>query len=355
VVVQFILKENYHMRKKLDVYVALGGAGLTLLTVFTLLLATAITACTPAQTKNLLPKYQAMAQGTHKYSAPAPFMRATQQTASPVTTTGQSVNSWTDAAGTTYTQTTTTNSTLTYSVPPPTPPTPTAATAPLVDVPSTTVPSALLPPGPWIAQNDPGTGSGVTTGSMKYPVPGMSGANTAREYDMTYTKNGGELFHVSFGKDTTSHYFIYDTYIYSTDFTQAKNVELDMNQVVANGNTVILATQCSGYSNTWEYTTSLNGGTHWNSSNIPCNPTKWTPNKWHHIQIATHHDDNGVVTYDWVGVDGYYSNFNKAAGASSYPLKWAVGTLLINFQLDGANSTSGSISAKMDRTTVYRW
>jgi len=59
-----------------------------------------------------------------------------------------------------------------------------------------------------------------------------------------------------------------------------------MNQVMANGETVIFAVQCDGYS-TWDYTT--NAGTpqnpvdQWLHSTAPCNPQNWTTNTWHQL------------------------------------------------------------------------
>ena len=71
---------------------------------------------------------------------------------------------------------------------------------------------------------------------------------------MTYSSRGGMRWHLAFAKDTTATHFVYDSYIYLTDPSQVANIELDMNQVMANGKTVIFGTQCSGYSKTWEYT-----------------------------------------------------------------------------------------------------
>jgi hypothetical protein len=61
------------------------------------------------------------------------------------------------------------------------------------------------------------------------------------------------------------------------------------------------------------------------------------------------------VTYDWVNVDGKHSGFSNASGYSAKSLGWVRGDLLINFQLDGANSGSGSITAYIHRLIVFRW
>jgi hypothetical protein len=143
--------------------------------------------------------------------------------------------------------------------------------------------------------------------------------------------------------------------VYVTNPSQLANLEMDMNDVMADGRTVILGTQCATYSKSWEYTYQSGGHFHWRSSNIPCDPTKWSANTWHHIQIASHRDANGIATYDWVSVDGVYTDFQNATANSALSLGWAIGDLLINFQIDGASSGTGSNMLYTDKLTVYRW
>jgi hypothetical protein len=88
---------------------------------------------------------------------------------------------------------------------------------------------------------------------------------------------------------------------------------------------------------------------------LACNPKNWAAKTWHHIQIASRRDDGGVVTYDWVNVDETHSTFINATGTSAESLGWAKDDLLINFQLDGADKKSGSITAYVHKLTVLRW
>jgi hypothetical protein len=124
-----------------------------------------------------------------------------------------------------------------------------------------------------------------------------------------------------------------------------------MNQVMSDGRAVILATQCSVYSKAWEYTL-IASGTHWHRSNIPRNPQTCTAKTWHHVQIASHRNYDGHVTYDWVKFDGTHSEFENATGYSAETAGWHPGTLLINFQLDGANNDSGTITGYIHELTV---
>jgi hypothetical protein len=206
----------------------------------------------------------------------------------------------------------------------------------------------------WQWHHDSGT-PGNSQGSTVYPVMGYSPDDAAREFYMTYSAKGGELYSLHFGSDTTATHFVYDTYVYVVDPSQLANLEMDINDVMADGRTVILGTQCSGYAKTWEFTAIVNGKSGWHPSNIPCNPANWAAKTWHHIQIASHRDSNGVATYDWVSFDGTYSDFHGAVGPSGRSLGWQKGTLLLNFQIDGSSKGSGSNTLYMDRLTIYRW
>jgi Bacterial Ig-like domain (group 2) len=209
----------------------------------------------------------------------------------------------------------------------------------------------------WKAVHDSAT-SGESMGSSVYPVT-TPPYDDARQFYMTYSDRGGERFSLSFGSSVSVTHFLYDTYIYFVNPSQVQNVELDINQVMSNGQTVIFGTQCSSNSGTWEYTTAITDDgdrkSHWNASSIPCNPKTWTANSWHQVQIASSRDSSGNVTYDWVTLDGATSNFVNATGPSALSLGWAVGDLSLNFQLDGANEASGSITAYIEDLTIYGW
>lgn len=219
-------------------------------------------------------------------------------------------------------------------------------------LPSYAIPSANLDGiGGWSGEHDAGT-AGSSRGSMVYPASAPSYGD-ARKFYMTYSNHGGERWHVSFGKNTTSTHFVLDTYIFIVNPSQVANLELDLNQVLSNGETVIYGTQCSKYSQTWEYTeTPL---PHWKSSGIPCNPLHWTANTWHHIQIGYHRTSTGVVTHDWVNLDGTHRVFTNSTHNSARKMGWSPGTLLVNVQVDGENKGSGSVTLYIHKMTFYHW
>lgn len=221
-------------------------------------------------------------------------------------------------------------------------------------IPSNAVASADLDTSTnWPGEHDAGT-PGTSRGSTLFPATTPL-YDDARQFYMTYSNRGGERWHNSFAKDTTSTHFIMDTYVYVVNPDQLANLELDLNQVMSDGRTVIYGTQCSTYSHTWEWSYYDSKSPHWHSSNIPCDTRKWTANTWHHIQVAFHRDSNGYVTHDWVNFDGTHTNFTGAAAGSAKALGWAKGSMIMNIQMDGWNKSSGNITAYFHKTTYYRW
>lgn len=221
-------------------------------------------------------------------------------------------------------------------------------------IPDTAVSSGILDGSKnWKWNHDAGT-AGTSSGTTEYPVGGMTADNAARRYDMTYTGFGGEIWHLSFALDANATHFVYDTYVYLANPAEVANLEMDVNQVIPNGDTVIFGMQCASGSKTWEYTEQTNSKAHWFKSNLPCNPKTWSID-WHHVQIASERDTLGNVTYDWICLDGVYADFVGATGNSALALGWAKADLLLNFQIDGTSKTGGSITAFTDQMQVWRW
>ena len=207
----------------------------------------------------------------------------------------------------------------------------------------------------WRIKKDPAT-PGTSNGSMiLVSDPSLSG-QAAKIYT-TFTNAGGELYSVTYANDTDAESFLYDARVWISADSTLSNLEMDNNQVMRNGDTVIYAFQCSGYSGTWEF--SSNAGTptqpqvKWIKSTSPCNPSKWTRDAWHHIQIYTSRDDSGNVTYHSVWFDGVESPINKTVN-SDFSLGWALGALVANFQVDGIGA-SGSSTLYLDHFTIDRW
>jgi len=210
----------------------------------------------------------------------------------------------------------------------------------------------------WKAVNDTGTGSGTAWGSMSIVgSPSISGGT--RAFYTKFSNYGGARYYTSFGDNTSSTNFLYDGWVYIPNTSSSNtiaNIEMDMNQVMSNGHTVIFGVQCDGYSHTWDYT--ANRGTPqypkdtWVHSGAYCNPREWSRNTWHHVQIHYSRDSGGNVYYDAVWLDGLRLNI-KATVPSAFALGWSP-TLLTNFQIDGLG-TSGSNTVYLSNLAVYRW
>ncbi|MGB6689196.1 MAG: chitobiase/beta-hexosaminidase C-terminal domain-containing protein [Terracidiphilus sp.] len=227
-------------------------------------------------------------------------------------------------------------------------------TGPTIPSDAITVAEVQLQPN-WEKVHDPGT-LGSSTGAMTLVTePSLSGE--AAEFDTTFTDWGGELYSKSYATDANATNFLYDAEVWIESGSLVGNLEMDNNQVIANGDTVIYAFQCAGDSNTWDY--SENAGTlsapvvKWVRSDQPCNPANWTPNAWHHVQISYSRDDVGNVTYNSVWLDGVEAPINETV-PSAFALGWAKGDLMTNFQVDGVGA-GGSSVLYLDKLTIYRW
>ncbi|HEY1903840.1 MAG TPA: hypothetical protein VGG56_15515 [Terracidiphilus sp.] len=207
----------------------------------------------------------------------------------------------------------------------------------------------------WKADHDIGTPG--TSGGTTSIVSSPSLSDSAREFNTTFAANAGERYYVSFGDDQTSTHFLYDVWLYLTPASASiANIEMDMNQVMPNGQTVIFGFQCDGWDGTWDYT--ANAGTpqnpidEWIHSKQSCNPRSWSLNTWHHVQIAYSRDDEGNVTYESAALDGVVQNID-ATVPSAFALGWSP-TLLTNLQIDGQGA-SGANTIYMDNLTISRW
>lgn len=207
----------------------------------------------------------------------------------------------------------------------------------------------------WRTKFDPAT-NGTASGVMSLVSdPTLSGQ--AAQFDTTYTYYGGVLYSVTYDHDPDPKNFVYDAQVWIEQGSVIGNLEMDNNQVIADGDTVIYSFQCSGSAGVWEY--GSNGGTtaapkaKWVKSTVPCNPAKWATNTWHHVQISYSRDDVGNVTYHSVWVDGVEYPIN-ATVLGAFSLGWADGTLVANFQVDGT-SGSGSSTLYVDDLTLSRW
>jgi len=207
----------------------------------------------------------------------------------------------------------------------------------------------------WRIKHDTATPGDAEGAMSPISAPTLTGQTEA--FDTSFTNGGGVLYSISYDNDPSAMNFVYDVQVWIAAGSTLSNLEMDNNQVIPNGDTVIYAFQCSGNSNTWEYTenagTPANPIVQWVRSSSPCNPANWSTNAWHHVQIGYSRDNAGNVTYQAVWLDGVKYPINATVN-SAFSLGWASGELVANFQVDGIG-TSGSSSLYVDNLTMYRW
>jgi len=207
----------------------------------------------------------------------------------------------------------------------------------------------------WQAEHDSG-GSGSSSGSSTM-VSSPSLYGSTRRFEASFSSSGDERFSKTFSDDVNSKNFFYDAWVYLTSSaSQLGNIEMDVNQVMADGKTVLVGVQCDGYNGHWDYTVNTGSASnvkpHWQGkSGTSCNPRDWTRDKWHHVQFSFSRDDSGYIQYQSVWLDGVKSTLNATAfGAAD--LGWGP-TINTQFQLDGIGS--GSVTAYLDNLTISRW
>ncbi len=207
----------------------------------------------------------------------------------------------------------------------------------------------------WSAQHDTG-GKGSSSGSTTL-VSSPSLTGSARKFVTHFAHGGDERFAVSFADDQTDTNFLYDAWVYFDKSSGSiGNLEMDLNQVMPNGQNATFAFQCAGYDGVWDYT--MNAGTpehgivRWMKSNQPCNPRTWTIGVWHHVQISYSRDDVGNVTYQSVWLDGVEQDLNITV-PSAFALHWGP-VLQTQFQVDGYGK-SGTTTVYLGELTIYAW
>jgi len=210
----------------------------------------------------------------------------------------------------------------------------------------------------WQAAIDTATGASASTSGATSLTAAPSLSGLSRDFVTKFSGIGGERYDVSFGADTSATNFLYDTWVYiPSTSTDVANLEFDLNQVMANGNTVIFGFQCDSWSNTWDYTG--NAGTPqipsdvWHHSTAPCNLRNWSTNTWHHLQITYSRDALGNATYQSVWLDNVERDLNITV-PDAFALGWSP-TLLTNFQVDSMTSADATNAVYLDNLTVYRW
>jgi hypothetical protein len=208
----------------------------------------------------------------------------------------------------------------------------------------------------WQKEHDdagPGSSSGSTS-----VVSSPSIGGSAREFMTEFSGNGDERYSIQYSDDNQAENFFYDVWIYVTSSSNhIGNIEMDTNQAMPDGKTVLIGVQCDGYSGHWSYNANLGSSSNPKLSWVPksgttCNPRSWSQYTWHHVQAYYTHDDSGYITYHSVWLDGVETQLNETVYGGA-DLGWG-DALNTQFQVDGYNS-SGHSTVYIDKLTISRW
>ena len=208
----------------------------------------------------------------------------------------------------------------------------------------------------WAKAHDTGA-PGSSSGSTSI-VSSPSLYGSTRAFATSFANSGAERYSIAFSDNVNAKNFFYDTWVYLTSSSsKIGNLEFDLNQVMPNGQTVLMGVQCDGYTGLWAYNVNKGSASSprpaWvGKSGTSCNPRSWSQYKWHHVQALLYRSSGGTITYDSVWVDGVENKLNvQAFGAAD--LGWAP-VIQTQFQVDGLGS-SGTVTAYLDNLTVSAW
>jgi hypothetical protein len=201
----------------------------------------------------------------------------------------------------------------------------------------------------WIGVHD-GATSGTAVGKTAYPVS-VGGRTDARQFTSTFTGSGGFRWSVTYDNDISTDHFIYAGDLFFDSVAGLAQMELDNNQVTADGKTYIFGCQANANDGKWDITKAVTGS-QWVASSAPGNPQSFPLSQWLHFEIMAHRDNAGNITYDSIYFNGTTYQIGVTLPAA-LKLGWAIGTLLVNFQLGG--SGSGSVTAYASGLEVAKW
>lgn len=203
----------------------------------------------------------------------------------------------------------------------------------------------ITAPTPWNGKWDdttPKTVANIATSFLN--------AVGGRNFQFTYTSQAGCRFSTGFAVDLTYPLnFCYDLQIQFADPAQILNMELDLNQVLADGRTCIMDSQYASVSGSVEFDA-------WKPTRIPGNPQQWGTS-WHRVRHFWHRSaDGNTTTFDGAELDGVYTAANVVSTTRTKALGWGPpGLLLINFQIEGSSKTGGNVNANARNVHVWSW
>lgn len=145
----------------------------------------------------------------------------------------------------------------------------------------------------------------------------------------------------------TLYHFIYDTYVYSTQFELSEALEFDVFQVFS-GMGFMYGTECRLVSGQqwaiWD-----NVDSKWDDTGIPC---KFNNNSWNHVVWEFERTSDNKLHYISVTLNGTKRTVDKYYNPSAMPGGWY--GLVVNYQMDG-NYKQYDYSTYLDQLKLNYW
>jgi hypothetical protein len=143
------------------------------------------------------------------------------------------------------------------------------------------------------------------------------------------------------------HNFVYDAYIYVTNYSVTQDLEFDINMYL-NGVGMEWGTQCNHLADgDWDIWNNVDAK--WVSAGVPCNLNN---NAWNHIVIQVQRESNNDLLYQTISVNGNTYNINQTVAPFPVPSGWYGMTL--NYQMDG-NHNQAANTTYLDNFKFTYW
>lgn len=176
-----------------------------------------------------------------------------------------------------------------------------------------------------------------------------------RQFTVAYTNRAGVRFscHAVASGAQGARNIVYETAC-AFNWSQVSRFELDTNIVVDAKRVFMLCLQQESGSPTGSGMWDITFSGHWAGSNVRAAMSQWKDGSTHTIRTHASVDDNGVVTYIGVSVDGVYSPFTgNNVGPGVLSDSWEpIGLIIPNFQFEGSGA-AGTITGTASINLYY--
>jgi hypothetical protein len=143
------------------------------------------------------------------------------------------------------------------------------------------------------------------------------------------------------------HNFVYDAYVYVTNYSVTQDLEFDINMYL-NGVGMEWGTQCNHLADgDWDIWNNVEAK--WVSSGAPCSLNN---NAWNHVVVQVQREANNDLLYQTITVNGVTYNIDQTVSPFPVPPGWY--GMTINYQMDG-NYNQATNTTYLDNLKLTYW